>query len=194
MNPKTHEQSWPKVTRRHKNKHAKAELGPPSVEGSDTGRNWTKPKPHPGLYRTRTKTLKTRLAPITQGGGHSTPAPKKTNERKRKDKSLPKQNSTKRKPSNEKVPHHLVQDLNNLSTQEFQIALDYWMNHFNFPYTAYDEPIYPDDASLPEATTRTMSQNIGIKRCSSPVRRSSSTRSTNETRLAFTTPNSTRHR
>jgi hypothetical protein len=101
------------------NKHAKAELGPPSVEGSDAGRNWTKPKLHPSLYRTRTKTLRTRLASITPGDGHSTPATKKTNLSKRKDKSLIKQqNQPSNEHSNEKVPHHLVKDLDALNNHK----------------------------------------------------------------------------
>jgi hypothetical protein len=50
---------------------------------------------------------------------------------------------------NEKMPYHLVQDLNNLSTQEFEIALEYWMNQFIFPYAAYDESIYPEGQRKP---------------------------------------------
>jgi hypothetical protein len=115
------------------------------------------------LYRTRIKTPETRLASITPGDRHSTPATKKINQRKRKDKSLLKQNSKNRKPSNEhsneKAPHHQVQDVSNLSTQESQIALDYWINQFNFPYASCDESIYPDEQRKIQLPSAIMTHN-----------------------------------
>jgi hypothetical protein len=55
---------------------------------------------------------------------------------------------------NQDMPLYLIQDLNNLDMQEFEIDIDYWMNYFKFTYateelTAYDEGIYPDEQRKP---------------------------------------------
>jgi hypothetical protein len=42
-----------------------------------------------------------------------------------------------------------VKALDALNTQQFELALYYWMNQFNFPYTAYDESIYPNEQRKP---------------------------------------------
>jgi hypothetical protein len=56
--------------------------------------------------------------------------------------------------------------------QEFEIAIDYWMNHFKFSYAteepyAYDEGIYPDEQRKPSGRRykhNTKSNNTPEKR------------------------------
>jgi hypothetical protein len=52
------------------------------------------------------------------------------------------------------MPFYLLHDLNNFDMQEFEIAIDYWMNSLKLSYAteelnAYDEGIYPDEQRKP---------------------------------------------
>jgi hypothetical protein len=82
------------------------------------------------------------------------------------------------------MPFYLIQDLINLYMQEFEIAIDYWMNYFRFSYateelTAYDEGIYPDDHRKP--TGRRYQYNA--KSNNAPEQRSTSLRLPNSRRV-----------
>jgi hypothetical protein len=95
-----------------------------------------------------------RLVSLATGNGHSTPTTKKRDYKKRGKASHGHKHFDEQNIDNETLnkdmPFYLVQDLNNLDMQEFEIAFDYWMNHFKLSYattelTAYDEGIYPDE-------------------------------------------------
>jgi hypothetical protein len=55
--------------------------------------------------------------------------------------------------------------------QEFEIAIDYWMNSLKFSYAteelnAYDEGIYPDEQRKPTRRCYNAKSNITPLRCS----------------------------
>jgi hypothetical protein len=129
----THGSPWIPVTR-HYSMHTKAEHGPtPSKEGeqaetgvlsqdsttSGSGRALDRPRHRPWTEASSTtkETLRTtgrnNARTITLGYRE------------------------------EGMPHHLIKKLDQLDTKEFDTALNYWMNHFNFvgyPTTSIDHP------------------------------------------------------
>ncbi len=137
------------VTRRHPFKHARPEPRPPNAEGGDAGHNWQ--KTYPGLYdASLLKKKNYQSAPLKYGKGSSAP----TNT-----KSKPNKDNSGMGYRKEGMPRHLVKELDILDTMEFEIALDYWMEHFNFVYqsnklVAYDESIYPDARNKPSERHR----------------------------------------
>lgn len=150
--------------------HVQAEQGRPSVEGSTAGRNW---QTHPGLYAASLKKNKPRSVPSPVQQGHSTP----TNMKKKVyHKKLMKNNQTTITTENyeagyreEGMPRHLIQELDVLDIKEFEVALDYWMNHYNFSGSsnviyAYDESKYPNPKNKKTNNYKKSSQNMPISR------------------------------
>jgi hypothetical protein len=147
----THGLPWILVTH-YRTKHAKVKPGRPNVEGGRADHNWRVP----GLYNARLQKSSHRSA--------STPTTKR-------DKNNYKKKQLKKQSSHYKyygtghlrigMPPSLTKELNVLNTQEFEIALNFWMNAFSFigyptttvpfdeNYIAYDEGRYPNPKNKP---------------------------------------------
>jgi rhodanese-related sulfurtransferase len=162
----THGSPWTPVTRRHSTMHVKVKPGRPTVEGGRADRNW---RTEPGLYSARLQ-KSFRSAP--------TPTPK------RDKKSYKKPHFNKKKSlvdgyRKDGMPAYLVKDLDRLDTEEFEVALNYWMNNFNFigypttmvPYqehlAAYDESLYPNEHYKPTGRRH----NNNHRRVNVPIQR-----------------------
>jgi hypothetical protein len=98
------------------------------------------------------------LVSLASGNGHSTPTNKKRGYKKRGKATYGHKHFDKQDINNvninQDMPFYLLQDRNTLDMQEFEIAIDCWMNYFKFSYAteelyAYDEGIHPDEQSKP---------------------------------------------
>jgi hypothetical protein len=139
----THGQPWITVTR-HRTKRVKAEQRPPKVGEGRACQNW---RAEPGFYGAWLQESYPSIATNT-----TKPKDKKKNRMKKMNKKNHKKAEMMYPYLDHAsgyrmhgTPHYLVEQLDKLNIEEFIIALEYWMNSFNF--TNEQCPILTDDST-----------------------------------------------